>query len=413
MPPSPVSLRRHPTDLANESTLRRRSSNFPKAGGSFNHDYDMDLNPELPPLPTLTPLSTQLNPPEKPPDPSISLLFPESTQYRVPVNPFKGALPKMRNKEHREALKIALESIRAPFLFDTEKPLTFNGDCVDVDMTTETFNAAVTTVVAALERGYFSTCDPTPLGPTDWARLSCALLAAVGRGYHRQYSTEKESTLDRVRAEVIDPDPLPKNPTLFHHLAAIADDLNTHIGPDQDGYQDWYLTLKKDFDTKATKAAAAEVDEKWLRWKSEQLDMLIHQHENEIAAQARCHGIDYFIATGQRLGLDITRGPSAAITTPTPTTGKKRTVSGSRPRQSSATPVMRKAAPIVNQAAFFDTPDTPRGRPIALRRLPSDNEPHPDKQRGHPTHDEASTRPQGNRREYLGHDGTSPILHHR
>ncbi|KAH9959392.1 hypothetical protein BGW80DRAFT_1449125 [Lactifluus volemus] len=144
----------------------------------------------------------------------------------------------MRNKEHREALKSALEGIRAPFLFDTEEPLVFNGACVGIDMSTETFNAAVTTVTAALERGYFSTRDPTPLGPGDWARLSCALLAAVGRGYHRQYSTEKESTLDRVRAEIIDPDPLPKNPTLFHRLAAIADDVSTHIGTDQEGYQD-------------------------------------------------------------------------------------------------------------------------------------------------------------------------------
>ncbi|KAH9959886.1 hypothetical protein BGW80DRAFT_1256364 [Lactifluus volemus] len=111
-------------------------------------------------------------------------------------------------------------------------------------MTTETFNTTVTTVIAALERGYFSICDPTSLGPSEWTCLSCALLVV--------YSTEKESTLDRVRAEVIDPDPLPKNLTLFHHLVAIADNLNTHISPDQEGYQDWYLTLKKNFNIKVT-----------------------------------------------------------------------------------------------------------------------------------------------------------------
>jgi hypothetical protein len=225
-------------------------------------------------------------------------------------------------------------------------------------MSTETFNAAVTTVIAALERGYFLSCDPTPLGPSEWARLSCALLAAVSRGYHRQYSTEKESTLDRVRAEVINPDPLPKNPTLFHRLAAIADDVSTHVGANQDGYQDWYLTLKNEFNIKATKATVAEVDEKWLLWKSEQLEMLIHQHENEIAAQARSHGIDYFIATRWRLGLDITRGSSATEATPTPTTGSKRMALGSLPRQGSATPVMRKV-PLVSRAA---SPVTPRRR---------------------------------------------------
>ncbi|KAH9957736.1 hypothetical protein BGW80DRAFT_1465613 [Lactifluus volemus] len=186
----------------------------------------MDLNPELPPLPTLTLLSTQLIiPPDKPPDPSISLLFPENTQYRVPENPFKGSLPKMRNKEYKDTLKKALDDIRAPFLFNTDEPIEFDGACVDVDMSTETFNAAMTTVIAAVERGYFSSRDPTPLGP------------------------QKESTLDRVRANVIDPDPLPGNPSLFHRLAAIADDLNTHIGVDQEDYQDWYLTLKNEFNT--------------------------------------------------------------------------------------------------------------------------------------------------------------------
>ncbi len=56
----------------------------------------MDLTPQLPPLQTLTLSSTDLNaPPEKPPDPSISMLFPEKTQYQVMENPFWGALPKM------------------------------------------------------------------------------------------------------------------------------------------------------------------------------------------------------------------------------------------------------------------------------------------------------------------------------
>jgi hypothetical protein len=112
----------------------------------------MDLNPVLPPLQTLTLLSTQLNiPPDKPPDPSISVLFPENTLYRVPENPFRGPLPKVRNKDHREMLKKALEGIRAPFIFNDEEPIKFEGACVGVDMSSEVFNAAVTTVMAALE----------------------------------------------------------------------------------------------------------------------------------------------------------------------------------------------------------------------------------------------------------------------
>jgi len=304
----------------------------------------MDLNPQLPPLPTLTLKSTQLKtPPEKPPDPSISMLFPENTQYRVPDNPFRGELPKMRNREHKEALEDALVGIRAPFLFSTESPIEFNGANVGIDMSTETFNAAMTTVIAAIERGYHPTRDPTPLGASEWARLSCAMLAAVGRGYHRQYSIEKEGTLDKIRAETIDPNPLPKNPTLFHRLAAIADDIGTHVGVDQDGYQDWYHIQKEEFNRKATKAAAAEVDEKWLSWKAKNLDMLAQQSEKEITAQARKNGIDYFIATGQRLGLHITRDTAITSTFQPPTTGKKRTASGSLPGQGSVPTEMRKA----------------------------------------------------------------------
>jgi len=59
------------------------------------------------------------------------------------------------------------------------------------------------------------------------------LLTAIGRGYHRQYNAKKESTLDRVRAETTDLNLLfKKNPTLFHRLAAIADDIGTHVRVD-------------------------------------------------------------------------------------------------------------------------------------------------------------------------------------
>jgi hypothetical protein len=322
----------------------------------------MELTPQLPPLPTLTLDSTQLNvPSEKPPDPSISMLFPENTQYRAPNNPFRGSLFKVRNREHKEALQEALTGIRASFLFSTEKVLEFDGASVGVDTTAEDFTAAVTLVIAAIERGYYSSRDPTPLGPSEWARLSCALLAAVGRGYHRQYSTEKESTLDKIRAEVLDPNPLPKNPTLFHRLAAIADDINTHIGVDQEGYQDWYITLKKDFDLKAARAAAAEVEEKWQEWKASQIDMLAHKSEKEITDMLREKGTDYFIATGQRMGLHFTRDKDAVPIPPTPMAGRKRTSSGSRPRGGSATPTMRKAIPLEICTA---SPATPRERSI-------------------------------------------------
>ena len=116
-------------------------------------------------------------------------------------------------------------------------------------------------------------CDlPDALGSSDWARLSCTLLAAVGRGYHHQYTPGQESALEKARAEAADPDPLTSAfPTYFHRIGATAENvtfqLETDAKEEQDGYQDWYSALKTDFTRKATKAAATEVDEKWLTWK--------------------------------------------------------------------------------------------------------------------------------------------------
>jgi hypothetical protein len=72
-----------------------------------------------------------------------------------------------------------------------------------------------------------------------------------------------------VRAEAADPNPLLSvYPTFFHRLGTTAEEVAFNLGADAgespDGYQEWYSTLKNNFTKKATKAAAAEVDEKWL-----------------------------------------------------------------------------------------------------------------------------------------------------
>ena len=111
---------------------------------------------------------------------------------------------------------------------------------------------------------------------------------AIGRGYHWQYATDQDANLEKVRAETIDPDPLsPQFPTLFHRLATTVGDVSHHIGTDQEGYQNWYLTIKQLFMEKATKAATVEVDEKWLLWKADQIDRHGATYETEIAAKMR------------------------------------------------------------------------------------------------------------------------------
>jgi hypothetical protein len=75
----------------------------------------MEVDQQLPPLSTLTPISTLINvPPDRPPDPSISLLFPDTAAYRVPNNPFRGSLPKALKEAHNVALREALNDVRGP-----------------------------------------------------------------------------------------------------------------------------------------------------------------------------------------------------------------------------------------------------------------------------------------------------------
>jgi len=197
------------------------------------------------------------------------MLFPENPPYRVPDNPFRDSSSKGLREQHKNALQDALNSIRGPLLFNPVEPYTFEGTCIGDDTPSDSFNSVVTLVIAAIERGYYPNRDPTPLGPSDWARLSCALFAVVRRGYHRQFTPDQDAALEKVRSGTTDPNPLlSAHSTFFHRLEATAEHVAFHLATDAreelDGYQDWYSTLKEDFTKKATKAAAVDVDEKWL-----------------------------------------------------------------------------------------------------------------------------------------------------
>ena len=297
----------------------------------FICSQSMYLNLEPPPPLTLTLTPQPIVPPDFPPDPSISMLFPENTPYRVLNNPFRGPNPKKLSETHKTALQDALGSIRSPFLFNPVEPYTFNGECVGDDTPRIPSIPAVNTVIAAVERGYCLNRDPAPLDPSDWARLSSALLAAVGRGYYRQYTPDQEAALERVRAGATNPNPLlGAYPTFFHRLGATVEQVAFHLEADAseglDGYQDWYCILKTDFNRKATKAAAAEVDEKWLTWKANPTwtGARAEAHQSEVAAKARERGINYFIETADRLGLQVLHGAEAPPRPlPTPSVGKK------------------------------------------------------------------------------------------
>lgn len=361
----------------------------------------MALDPLPPPLlETLTQKPTH-QPPKKPPDPSISALFPERTPYRAPNNPFREPIPKETEEEYKRILKEVLDDLRSPFCYDDEGPYSFDGSKVGVDLSSENFNAAVITVLAAVERGYYPTRDPTPLNTRDWARLACALISAIGRGYHRPNTSSNETMLDKVREEAIDENPVrPGYHTLFHRLTAAAEHLDHCVHPDVEDYQSWYLHLRDEIGKDMTKLATKEVEEKWREWKADQIDRRAADQEAEIATAVRNRNCSYFMSAALSLGLNaVFEGPFDGPR-PVPTTGKKRTASGATPAPGPATPVSNRiispstdpspapeAGPSTPRATRLNPPraakrpspsTTPRGRPAAqVPTTPSRLDPSP------------------------------------
>ena len=146
---------------------------------------------------------------------------------------------------HQHTLQDTTTSLRLPFIYETKGSFLFRGDDVSSSISAETFNAAALTIIAALEQGYYSAKDPTPLSPREWTQLSCSLTAAIGCGYHCQESFGKESTLKKVHNKTMDMDPLlSAYHTLFHQLAMIAAHAEDCVSPDMEDYWGWYFDLR-------------------------------------------------------------------------------------------------------------------------------------------------------------------------
>ena len=139
----------------------------------------MDLGLQLPPLPTLTLMSSVKNvTPDNPPDPPSSSLFPESFPSEPLANPTKG----QPAKGPEEALYVLLPG----------------------DTSAKSMETAVMMVIAIIECGYHPNKEETPLN----------------------------AAFNKARAESFDPEPLtPDCPTYFHRLAVMAGTISHHIKP--------------------------------------------------------------------------------------------------------------------------------------------------------------------------------------
>ena len=161
-------------------------------------------------------------------------------------------------------------------------------------------------VLAAVERGYYPTHDPTPLNPRDWACLACSMTSAIGQGYHHQESQGSATSLEKVHAETTDHSPLdPRFPTLFHQLAVSVAHIELCIGTDTESYVDWYFKLKLKTKKELARVTTAEVEEKWQAWKADQIDCQAAAQETEIATVVRSRNAPYFMSAANSLGLSL------------------------------------------------------------------------------------------------------------
>ena len=267
----------------------------------------MALEPQPPRDLTLTPDSNTIVPPKKPPEPPNLALKPGTSSERTPGNPFGSTHPMAIEEAHNRSLREAVTEARAPFQYQPVGGLTYNGANIGCDIRLDAFNSSVNLLIETLGQGFHSPQAPAALNTADWAKLSCALLAAIGRGYCSEY-TCKEPKLEKVRMEALDPNPLgPKYLTLFHCLAATATQLESHLGVDQEEYIDWYSTLRESFTEKATKATATEVEEKWQQWKAAQINRRAEAQEMEISVAVRQRNVNYFLSAANEVGLRLTQ----------------------------------------------------------------------------------------------------------
>ena len=196
-------------------------------------------------------------------------------------------------------------------------------------------------VIAALDIGpHTSPSDPTPLEIEDWGILAAACLAAIARGFTRPlkevtrktYTAYWESLEDNSQRN-LDEGENPEFHSLLQRLKATSQHLDIHINADEaDGMQKWTRTVRKEMEETARRAASAEVEIALYNWKTDQLLTRQQQLEEDLKKTILERNVDLLRNTATTLGLTIGDSLTPPHSRPVPTTGNKRTASGSTPQ---------------------------------------------------------------------------------
>lgn len=331
---------------------------------------------QLSPGPTLT-LGIRANPPSKdpPPEPPNRPPPPQISRANGPENPIRSIPLAAQGRKHEQALVTSLDEAHAPFKYATKGSFDFKGTFTDVEDPKQLFNNSAKLIISTLQGGLHAPIIPTPnlLSATDWADLSCALLAAIGRGYSLQYDKDQAvAELKKEWSEAPDLSPLsPRYPTLFHRLSATADLLNDQLlidgQDDESNIEGWIAEAKIAILKEETENLKAQVREDWRQWKDDQIKSLAAMHERDIAEAVQKRNASYILNAAASLGLCL---PPPAHTMPqllpgppsaTPR-GVKRTASGTAPSTEPTTPRKQKLNPPRDAKRLPSPSATPRGR---------------------------------------------------
>ncbi|KAF8257615.1 hypothetical protein EI94DRAFT_1708800 [Lactarius quietus] len=254
-------------------------------------------------------------------------------------------------EEHIKALKAeAIEEIQGPLMYRLAGRLeSWEGE--EFGVSTDNFHAACDIVLTALESGYYPTRSKTLLSATEWAELSSAALAAVGRGYCRTENSSKEEEIKTARLQATDSacGDIDNHPfaNTFSRIIATADQLSVNLTVDENesGLVSWLTQTEAQVKFRVERLAAAEVEEALLDWKKEQIERRSNAVEADIQRAVRERNANLLHQAAETLGVDLQSAPD--VSRPAPRAGGKRTVSGSAPIPHGAAAPLSPAPPAV------------------------------------------------------------------
>ena len=231
---------------------------------------------------------------------------------------------------------------------------SWNGKDMGLEVEQREVNTAAELITAVLEAGpHVSSKTLTPLGAEDWGTIAAACLAAIARGFmrplkeanHKKYFSFFEEIED-ISQYPLDEGENPEFHSMLQRLKATAQHLCIQINADEaDGMYQWTTMSRKDIEGMAKRSAGADMELAIHNWKVDQLSIRQQQLEEDLKRTILERNVELFRSTADSLGLTFGNPTTAPLSRPVPSTGNKRTVSGSAPLP--AQPAKQPSLPII------------------------------------------------------------------